>query len=92
MSASSVVFKPAPPTLAGRLRFIRKALREAFVSLDLQILFRSGLDLNFVGIRFRLDGLVCGIDPALLEKARFKLADCCKGRRISTVGSLARWL
>ena len=90
VSAKSVVFKPTAPTVAGRLRFIRRALRESLSALGLQVLFRSGLDLSSLGVTFRLDGLVCGIDPALLRQARTHLADFCRGLRISNVGSLAR--
>ena len=89
-SASSTVFLPVPPTVAGRLRIVRDATRSMLKALHLEAALTRGLDLVSLGIYFRLDGLCWGFDPDLLARARSRLAHFCAGRNTRSVAVLAR--
>ena len=90
VSARSVQFLPAPPTVASRVSMVRKAVCGALFALGLHALFTRGLDLLQFGITFRMDGVVCGFDPNLLLRARSRLSDFTAGRRVASVAALAR--
>ena len=90
LSPASVTFLPPPPTVAGRLTLVRRALRHAFKCLRLQCLFISGVDRTELGIGFSLDGLVIGADVQLLLRARAALGHFAQGRRMQSRAALAR--
>ncbi|CAE7803672.1 DHX57 [Symbiodinium sp. CCMP2592] len=90
LSPASVAFLPPPPTVAGRLTFVRRALRHAFKCLRLQCLFISGVDRTELGVTFPLDGIVIGADEHLLLRARASLGHFAQGRRVNSRAALAR--
>ena len=90
VSSATIAFLPPPPTVAGRLNLVRRALRSAFKSLRLQGLFVSGVDRSDLGIGFRLDGIVFGVEGSLLLRARAALGRFVQGRRADTRTALAR--
>ena len=89
-SASTTVFRPVPPTVAGRLRIVRDAVRSTLKALHLEAALTRGLDLTSVGVFFMLDGLCWGFDPNLLAGARSRLAQFSAGRNMRSVAALAR--
>ena len=89
-SAKSVVFRPAPPTVARRLHIVRDVAKSSLRALGLEAMLVSGLDLIGFGISYRLDGFVGGVDPILLLRARARLASFCGGRNMRSSAALAR--
>ena len=81
-TAFSTVFKPAPPTVAGRLRIVRDVAMSSLKTLGLEAMLVGGLDLLDFGVRFRLDGFIGGVNPSLLNRARSRLAIFCRGRNM----------
>ena len=90
VSPASVAFLPPPPTVAGRLTIVRRALRQALKCLRLQCLFVSGVDRSDLGVGFPLDGIVFGAEGSLLLRARAALGRFAQGRRVQTRAALAR--
>ena len=90
VSSTTVAFLPAPPTVAGRLSFIRRALRRALHRLQLQCLFAGGIDLSEFGVSFPLDGLIIGVDGQDLLRARAALGLFVQGRRVTSHAAFAR--
>ena len=90
VSSTTVAFLSASPTVAGRLFFIRRALRRALQRLQLQCLFCHGIDLSDFGIFFPLDGLVIGVEGQALLRARAALGLFVPGRRVTSHAAFAR--
>ncbi|CAE7325636.1 unnamed protein product [Symbiodinium sp. CCMP2456] len=90
VSSATVAFLPPPPTVAGRLTLVRRALRRALKCLRLQGLFVSGIDRSDLGVGFPLDGIVFGAEDSLLLRARAALGRFAQGRRVHTRAALAR--
>ena len=89
-SASSTVFRPPAPTVAGRLNLVRRALRPALKCLGLQSLLVQGIDRSDFGIGFKLDGLVVGFTSELFLRARASLGRFVQGRSACSRAVLAR--
>ena len=90
LPASQVAFLPLPPTVAGRLHLVRKAVREVLAIFGADCLLVQALNRVGLGIDFPLDGIVLGVNAALLQAARNLLAQFCSGRRVASLAALAR--
>ena len=83
-------FRPLPPTVAGRLSLLRRAGKISLRLLNLDVLLVSGIDRTDCGVDFPLDGVILGVQPDLLLKARSLLSDFTKGRKLGCHRALAR--
>ena len=62
------------PTIATRLRLLRKAAQLAFRHLGIDFCLCDGIDLSVIGVSFPCGGLRIGINPQFLTQARASLA------------------
>ena len=83
-------FAPLPPTVAGRLSFVRRAAKHALLTLGLGSFLVVDLDRTDLGVGFRLDGVCMGCCISLLRQARNLLSDFTAGRRVGCHSALAR--
>ena len=90
MSASTVAFLPLPPTVAGRLYLVRRAVKEILAIFGASSLLVSNLNRVVLGVDFPLDGLTLGADVGILQAARSLLSQFCSGRRVNSLAALAR--
>ena len=90
LPASTVTFLPLPPTVAGRLYLVRKAVREFLAIFGAESLLVRSLNRVGLGVHFPLDDLALRVDAVLLQAARNLLAQFCSGRRVASLAALAR--
>ena len=90
VAASTLAFLPLPPTVAGRLYLVRKAVREVLAIFGADCLLIRALNRITLGVGFPLDGLVLGVNTALLQSARNLLIQFCSGRQVTSLAALAR--
>ena len=90
MSASTVAFLALPPTVAGRLYLVRRAVKEILAIFGASSLLVCNLNRVVLGVDFPLDGLTLGADVGILQAARSLLSQFCSGRRVNSLAALAR--
>ncbi|CAE7342035.1 aquIMA [Symbiodinium sp. CCMP2592] len=80
------------PTLTVAVQFslTRRALKGIFKALQREDLLVDGIDLVDFGISFAIGGFLFPVRSTLLLAARSRLSEFCAGRKICTVGDLAR--
>ncbi|CAE7241535.1 aquIMA [Symbiodinium microadriaticum] len=78
-------------TVAVQLGLVRKAMRRIFKALQRDDLLIDFISLSDFGVSFSVSGVRFAVDASLLQAARRRLLQFCAGRKISTVGDLARF-
>ena len=90
LEAADVPLGAPELTVAVQLRLVRKALRSLFAVLKRDDIFIGAISLVEFGIAFKVDGFSFPVRTSLLQAARQRLFRFCAGRKICTVGDLAR--
>ncbi|CAE7238032.1 aquIMA [Symbiodinium sp. KB8] len=90
LEAAAVPLGAPELTVAVQLRLVRKALRCLFAVLKRDDIFIDAISLVEFGVAFKVDGFSFPVRTSLLQAARQRLFRFCAGRKICTVGDLAR--
>ena len=90
LDAADVPLGAPELTVAVQLRLVRKTLRRMFAVWQRDDILVDAISLEEFGVSFRVSGFSFPIRASLLQAARLRLYRFCAGRRICTVGDLAR--
>ncbi|CAE7270136.1 aquIMA [Symbiodinium sp. CCMP2592] len=77
-------------TVDVQMSLLRKTLRRILVALRRDDMLVDGLSLLEFGVTFRIGGILISVGSSLLQAARNQLFQFCAGRKVCTVGDLAR--